>query len=786
MSPRLSHTPHSKLPKPKISLNRSPQRPKASARRQTNNYITPLPSEPLGRNFVPASPKDPPKRGRYQDESNRPGQKSAKPHHKRPNLCGVSLPSAVGSTPQPPSAFESPLMAELREQYNQTPSPERLPLPRPAVVRFAAIAQYASPLESKQQHQRQQQHLRSRLPVQGTAIDSLSPRKLFGRRDAAKSQPLIQSNPKRREVTTSRDMGRDKEEASSSPVMTSEEALTPMYFTMQYKNSRSHVLGPEDDIPLRGLGFAAVQNHDSHDGYKRKVSLRFQRPEAHVVETGYIQVDELEILQRSKPIQDEYRTDLVAQQPHNGQEATLGSHIGGQGRLPEGQPISQVQTRSTTNQQLRLMRRERNEACSLRATTEGSPLEEEDTYSHCVESKCTPQAASKPNVSLPGKQASKSLGYIRNLGTRNFSWGNNTSKVATKIEEGVTTQALEKEKRIFMKRTGTVLEKVRKFEALSSGILKDLQQPTTTYPPLVTFGSDLLDGKPSGPVLKGWYTNSKLNLRQYFQGKGKELSSEDIAPADPQVHTLFGPSTTQRRQSCAGTEQFSIYNPNTPGAVRRKVSEAKENLKLPVSKGYQKKSNPEETYKYQNPDGGRFPPWPKNNNLEMARKSPVKTSGSSMIDARRRKTDTSLLPLAREARAGPHSIVRLLRSDAPKGIGSHNTDINPNIEPSEWRCSMAYWAGRFSTMRDIMRQEILALENPSLVCVDDWHQDFVEAVFKRLFDSSTTKQFSIPNGANYSEKKVAYLREYQKETMEVVAIKNRKRYPFSRHRDDDD
>lgn len=136
MSSRL-HT-HSKLPKPKISLNRSPQRPKASARRQTNNYITPL-SKTLGRNIVPASPKDPPKRGRYLDESNRPGQKPAKPHHRRPNLCGVSLPSAAGSTPQPASSFESPLMAELREQYNKTPSPERL-LPRPAMVRFAAIA----------------------------------------------------------------------------------------------------------------------------------------------------------------------------------------------------------------------------------------------------------------------------------------------------------------------------------------------------------------------------------------------------------------------------------------------------------------------------------------------------------------------------------------------------------------------------------------------------------------------------------------------------------------------
>ncbi|RPB20366.1 hypothetical protein L211DRAFT_525219 [Terfezia boudieri ATCC MYA-4762] len=760
MSSRL-HT-HSKLPKPKISLNRSPQRPKASARRQTNNYITPL-SKTLGRNIVPASPKDPPKRGRYLDESNRPGQKPAKPHHRRPNLCGVSLPSAAGSTPQPASSFESPLMAELREQYNKTPSPERL-LPRPAMVRFAAIADYVSPLESKQQHQRQQQHLRSRLPVQGTATDSLPPRKLFGRRDAAQSQPLIQSNPRRREVTTSRDMGRDKEEAGSSPVVTSEEALTPMYFTMQYKNSRSHILGPDDDIPLQGLSLAAVQNHDIHDGYKRKVSSRFQRPEANVVETGYLQVDE----PRNKPMQDEYRTDLVAQQHHNGQEATLESHIRAQGRLSEDQPISQVeQTRSTTNQQLRLMRRPRNQTCSLRATTEGSPLVEEYTYSHCVESKCSPQAASKSNVSLPGKQASKSLGYIRNLGTRNFSWGNNTSKVANKIEEGGATQVVEKEKRIFMKRTGTVLEKVRKFEALGSGIPKDLQQPKTTYPPLATSGADLLDDKPSGPVLKGWYSNSKLNLRQYFQGKGKELPSEDIAPP-------LGPSTTQRRQSCAGTEQSNIYNPKTPGVVRRRVSEATENLKLPVSKGYRKKSNPEETYKYQNPDGGRFPPWPTNNSLEMVRKSPVKTCGSSMIDATHRKTDMSLLPLSRETRAGPQSIVRLLRSDAPEGIGSHINDITPNIEPLEWRCSTAYWAGRFSTMRDIMRQEILAMENPSLVCVDDWHQDFVEAVFKRLF-ASTMEQFSTPNGASYSEENLAYLREYQKKTMEVVAIKARKR-----------
>lgn len=101
---------------------------------------------------------------------------------------------------------------------------------------------------------------------------------------------------------------------------------------------------------------------------------------------------------------------------------------------------------------------------------------------------------------------------------------------------------------------------------------------------------------------------------------------------------------------------------------------------------------------------------------------------------------------------------------------------------------MAYWAGRFSTVRDIIRQEILAMEDPvELVCVDDWHRDFVEAVFQRLFDS-TKAHFSTSGAAGaagYSEKQMAYLREYQKNTMKVVAIKNRRRY-FFRCQDDDD
>jgi len=358
-------------------------------------------------------------------------------------------------------------------------------------------------------------------------------------------------------VTTSRNMGCGKEEASSSPVMASEEALTPMYFTMQYKNNRSQVFA------------------------------RFERPEPAVVETGYTQVDEPGVLERNKPIQGEDWIDPVAQ--------------GG--------------------------------------TSEGSPRDEEYIYPHCVESKYNRQAAREPTVALPGKQASKSLGYLGNLSTRNVSWGNNISKVANNKAEGAT-QAAEKleEKRNFMKRTGTVLDRVRKFEALGSGIPNDLQQPTPTHPVLATSGVGLPDGKPSGSELKKWYTNSKSNLRQYFQEKGKETSTEDIAPPN------------QRRQSCAG------------GTVRRRVSEATENIKLQASKSYQR-SNPEETYKYQNPDGGRFPPWPKNNGVEVAKKGPVKASGSSMIDARRRKTDTSFLPLPSEARPGQQSVVGSLRSD---------------------------------------------------------------------------------------------------------------------------
>jgi len=86
-----------------------------------------------------------------------------------------------------------------------------------------------------------------------------------------------------------------------------------------------------------------------------------------------------------------------------------------------------------------------------------------------------------------------------------------------------------------------------------------------------------------------------------------------------------------------------------------------------------------------------------------------------------------------------------------------------------------------------MRQEILAMEYPaesSLVYVDDWHQEFVEVVFQRLFDS-IKEDFSTPNGVGYSEKQMAYLREYQKNTMKVVAIRARRRF-FSRRQGDDD
>ena len=647
------------------SLNRSPQRtrPQASVHRQTNSYITPL-SNHLNKNIAPASQKGPSKRGRYQDESNRPGQTSAKLRYQPPNLRGVHPLPAAGSTPQSASGFEPPRMTELREQYNQTPSPERLPA-RPAVVRFAAIADYTGPLESKQRHQRQQQHLRSRIPVQGAATNSLSPRKLFGSCGATKSQPLIQSAQRRQEVTTSRGMSRDKEEANSSPVMASEEALTPMYFTMQYKQNRSQtVLGPNDDTPLGGLGLTAVQNHDIHDGYKRKVSSRFERPEA-VVETRYARIDQLGILERNDLIQDKDWIDLVAQGAHHGQEATFGSYVGDQAQLSEG-------AESTTNQQLCRTRGNRNQPCTLGTTSEGSLLEGEYTYPCGVESKYNPQTTMRSTVALPGKQASKSLGYLGNLSIRNFSWGNSTPKDLNRKEAGATTQVPERPevKRNLITRTGTVLDRVRKFEALGSGIPKDAQQPIITHHPQAS-SDDLLDGKQPGPTLKKWYTNSRSNLRQYLQGKGTEPSSEDIASPNPRVYAPPQPSTIQRRQSCVGTEQSSIYSSNSSfEAVRRRVSEAKENLKLPTSEGY-KELNLEETYKYQNPDGGRFPPWLRDNGLDVTGKSVAKTGGSSMIDARRRKTDTSVLSLPTDTQ---QSTVESLWIDVRRGA----------FQPSLW------------------------------------------------------------------------------------------------------
>jgi len=460
-------------------------------------------------------------------------------------------------------------------------------------------------------------------------------------------------------VTTARDIGRDKKEANSSPVMVSSEALMPMYFTMQYKNNRSQTaLGPDGDTPLQGLGLAVVQDHDIHDGYKRRVSLRFERPEGNV-ETRYAQVSKPRVLEKNKPIQGEDLVYAVAQQSHHGQEATLGPHVEAQGWLLEGQPSPQDEkTGSTTNQQLQ-SKRQRSKPCSPGATSEGSLLEQQYTYPRYVESKYNSQTATESIITIPGKQASKSLGYLGNLSIRNFSWGNNLPKDTNRKEAGATTQAAGKleEKRGFTKGAGAVLDRVRKFEALGS---KDVQQPTPNHHPLTS--SDLGPGStPSGPVVKKWYTTSKSNLRQYFQGKGKEPSSEEIAPLNPRVHTLPGLGTTQRRQSC-GTEHSSIYNSdNFIEAVSNRVLGPTENLKLPASKGYQKPSP--ETYKYQNPDGGRFPPWPKKNGLEVTKRSPVTMGGTSMIDARRRETDMSLLPLPTEARPGQQSIMGSLRSD---------------------------------------------------------------------------------------------------------------------------
>jgi len=79
------------------------------------------------------------------------------------------------------------------------------------------------------------------------------------------------------------------------------------------------------------------------------------------------------------------------------------------------------------------------------------------------------------------------------------------------------------------------------------------------------------------------------------------------------------------------------------------------------------------------------------------------------------------------------------------------------------------------------------MEDPAesrMVCLDDWHRDFVEAVFQRLLDS-TKEHCPTPSGGDYREKQVAYLREYQKDTMKIVAIKTRK-YFFGPHRDGDD
>lgn len=106
-------------------------------------------------------------------------------------------------------------------------------------------------------------------------------------------------------------------------------------------------------------------------------------------------------------------------------------------------------------------------------------------------------------------------------------------------------------------------------------------------------------------------------------------------------------------------------------------------------------------------------------------------------------------------------------------------------------CScLGYWSGRYSAMRDKMRQEMQ--ENPGLYkgvrFLEEEDTEFTQTVFSRLVQAVVRNPLmdKDPEEDEYNQEDVEYLLSYRETVMKRLEIRNKKRYKAERGEQDDD
>lgn len=555
--------------------------------------------------------------------------------------------------PRPPRSVSGSVverMRRLRDECNQTPSPLR---PKPRPVQLAAGVVERSPTMMRRIEVKQQQRTPNKTTLKkagtrsaaarqqtiklaeisqeqdGSAVATHTPRmskfdlKAYPPRNfhipvAAMSQPhlpiLYDAVPM---TVAPAPLYSVAERASKVPhatkEVTHEEGLPPMYFTMKYKNSRDS-----------GATAQATKNGNppvspsEDDDFKPHHSRSPWQPK-----DSYNNVDQLTTTNLN-PTEEEYKLEKTGQRSvanRNNSPKHKPLMHGTDDKRSQADPRSNISPSPQPYHYLPQVQKKysssppyarHSQACRSPANT--SPItfqmkQKAKTYSHLR----TP-LYEDTSTTGKGTTTAKVLGKLENkpralvgLSLRSFSWGNGL--LGTNRKENSPKSNLvrpQTNRQNPAKTVGAVYEKVRNFEALTSGVTQQENNATRQESISRSRLQDLNVRPEEGSRRKNWYHSQASSMRQYLgvRSKGEPLDVKKNLPP-PHLRCEDKRLTKKERLGTNCTSKPSKHR-SSLDKVRQRVSGTTQ----PV-KPYSEIPNPiEQNLKQRNPEDGRFPPWP--------------------------------------------------------------------------------------------------------------------------------------------------------------------------------
>ena len=525
-------------------------------------------------------------------------------------------------------------MRRLRDECNQTPSPLR-PKPRPTklaatmvegsptVRRIQVKQKQLSPKCSKQSTPKQlgkkpiaakQSTIKStekstEIQEQSDcAVASMTPRmskpylKTYASRHspvsvATKPQPHLLNLNSSTNITTALMPWCSGIESNIPPTIkeiANEEGLPPMYFTMKYKDNR------DSGTAAQATGDCCSPTCPNEDyGLKPRQGLTSLQQEHDCNYDDHLKISNINVTEENKlRIEDETSVVNNNNSPKHQGWAHVRVSKGSQAYIPCQKSSAPPRT-------------QHSQAFSSPINTSPKKFqmkEKAKTYSHLRTplSKHTPTFEGTTTTKVLDKMENRPRVVLAGLGFRSFSWGNGllgANRKENLLKSDLVGIQANKQN---AKTMGAVYEKVRNFEALTSGVTK--QGKNATNQELI--GRSRLQNRnvvpEAGTRRKNRCHNPASSVRQYLGARSKgELPdvNKNTPPCNPRCENK-GMTESRERSSKNCTPKTPKYR-RSLDKVRLRVSGTTQFLKSPTEVS----NATERSNKQKNPEDGRFPPW---------------------------------------------------------------------------------------------------------------------------------------------------------------------------------